>query len=271
MRPLNNSIDIDTFWTRVATSSQRVLFLDYDGTLAPFRVEPGEAHLLPGIRDRLKLIIAGGRTRVVIVTGRSCDDLERLIDLPTLPEIWGEHGAECRNWVGRRSMITLEPVQQAGLDKAREYLASQCPQLRMESKRTSVAAHWRGVSPELVSEIRPVIGRCWSKLAHTHQLRVQPFDGGLELRPSGVDKGMAVRFTLAEEAGPTVAAYLGDDQTDEDGFKALKTWVAECRAEHFGLAGLVSREQRFSEADLLLQDPTEVLSFLEHWSEAIGG
>ena len=41
------------------------------------------------------------------------------------------------------------------------------------------------------------------------------FDGGIEMRMPGLDKGDAVR-TILDEIGPEVpVAYLGDDLTDE--------------------------------------------------------
>jgi trehalose-6-phosphatase len=49
------------------------------------------------------------------------------------------------------------------------------------------------------------------------------FDGGIEMRMPGRDKGDAVR-TILDEIGPEApVAYLGDDATDERAFLALGT------------------------------------------------
>jgi trehalose-6-phosphatase len=88
------------------------------------------------------------------------------------------------------------------------------------------------------------------------------FDGGLEIRVAGPGKGDAVRVIL-KEAGPGAAvAYLGDDQTDEDAFRALKG---------NGLTALVRPQSRPTGADVWLQPPHELLQFLQEWLRASGG
>ena len=47
-----------------------LLMLDYDGTLAPFRVDPAQARPYPGIAETLDAIMQEGSTRVVVITGR---------------------------------------------------------------------------------------------------------------------------------------------------------------------------------------------------------
>ena len=82
------------------------------------------------------------------------------------------------------------------------------------------------------------------------------FDGGLELRLKGRDKGYAVRTVLDEEGEGVWGAYLGDDWTDEDGFKAIKGR---------GLPVLVRQEYRETEAEIWLKPPEELLGFLNLW------
>jgi trehalose-phosphatase len=88
---------------------------------------------------------------------------------------------------------------------------------------------------------------------------MEMFDGGVELRVPGRDKGTVVNAVLDEIAGTVAAAYLGDDQTDEDAFRALGDR---------GLKVLVRPEMRASEADLWLEPPDELLNFLDQWIEA---
>ena len=81
------------------------------------------------------------------------------------------------------------------------------------------------------------------RYSREHRIR---FDGGLEIRVAGPGKGDAVRAIL-KEAGPGAAvAYLGDDQTDEDAFHALKG---------IGLTVLVRPQSRPTAADVWLQPP----------------
>jgi trehalose-phosphatase len=80
----------------------------------------------------------------------------------------------------------------------------------------------------------------------------------MEIRAPDRNKGDAVRILLEEEPEEAVAAYLGDDRTDEDAFKALKGR---------GLGILVAEEPRPTEATVLLKPPDGVIDFLRKWKE----
>ena len=53
MQVLSPRIDMGAFYEQLATARQRVLMLDYDGTLAPFKVRPEEAVPYPGVSETL--------------------------------------------------------------------------------------------------------------------------------------------------------------------------------------------------------------------------
>jgi trehalose-phosphatase len=92
-------------------------------------------------------------------------------------------------------------------------------------------------------------------------LMLWEFDGGMELRAAGRDKGDVVR-TLEQECGDdAVIAYLGDDHTDEDAFAAVP---------ETGAGVLVSAAFRPTAAQLWLQPPDELLMFLRRWNAARG-
>lgn len=62
-----------------------------------------------------------------------------------------------------------------------------------------------------------------------------------------------------------MVAYLGDDQTDEDAFRAL-----EKLGEH-GLSVLVRTHVRETAADIWIKPPEQLIEFLENWLLASGG
>jgi trehalose-phosphatase len=97
------------------------------------------------------------------------------------------------------------------------------------------------------------IREAWTPLAERGALELHPFDGGLELRVPGRDKGFAVRRIFADLDEGAAVAYLGDDRTDEDAFRAL---------DGRGLSVLVRREPRPTAAELRLEPPEELLQFL---------
>jgi trehalose-phosphatase len=78
----------------------------------------------------------------------------------------------------------------------------------------------------------------------------------------GRDKGFVVDTVLREMDTDTVAAYLGDDLTDEDAFKAINGR---------GLPVLVRGEFRPTAARCWLKPADELLAFLRRWQEACGG
>jgi trehalose-phosphatase len=246
----------------VAESERNALLLDYDGTLAPFRAEREQAYPYDGVVQLLEGIVAAGRTRIVLVSGRAAHDVERLLGLDPAPEIWGVHGFERLLPGGRYWSRPLSPANERGLADADAWLEREGLQRQAEIKPGSIAVHWRGMDEAAVHELRASVQRLWQPLAATYDLCLKGFDGGMELRVRAVDKGEAVRSILSELNDSTPVAYLGDDLTDEDAFRALTGR---------GLTLLVRSEYRPTNAAGWLKPPVELLDFLRQWLRACGG
>ena len=75
----------------------------------------------------------------------------------------------------------------------------------------------------------------------------------IEVRPSGINKGRALRSLFAESVQPLLPVYVGDDVTDEDAFRAVNTR---------GISILVADPPHPSTAQYYLHDSDEVLAFL---------
>ena len=248
------------FWQQLAKADCPVLLLDYDGTLAPFRVNRDQAVPYPGLRELLGEIHTRTVTRLVIISGRAIDDLLPLLGLYPAPEIWGCHGWERMLSDGRRTTVVLPDDAQAGLQEAISMLGQKSLDRRYEVKPASVAVHWRGLSVEEQDRLRRETENTWGHLADRFGLQLHAFDGGLELRCPGRNKGSAIREILAEDVSETSLAFLGDDLTDEDGFREIKGR---------GLGLLVRQEDRPTEADVHLQPPEELFAFLEKWRATV--
>jgi trehalose-phosphatase len=260
MRILHAPFDLDTFFVDVARARQAVLMLDYDGTLAPFHREPTRAALYPGVVPALDELMASGRTRVVIVSGRCTCDLLPLLALRDRPEVWGVHGWERLMPDGSYAIGTVPETALAALVAADDWGEGLMSLgVREERKPASIAFHWRGRPDKDIGPIREALVQRWTTLGCPPELILRDFDGGMELCASGHDKGDAVR-TLAAESGPdAVIAFLGDDHTDEDAFRAVPAT---------GAAVLVAHTLRPTAAQLWLQPPGEVLMFLQRWRAA---
>lgn len=256
MKILNPDIDLELFYRRRKEVSQKALLLDYDGTLAPFHKEPNKAEPYPGIREVLNRIMQVPDIRVVIITGRWTKDLVPLLQLEKQPEIWGSHGLERLKTDGSYEIDSMDEHHLDGLVVADELIEEVGLSSRCEKKPGCLAIHWRGLDEGKVKEIKNLVEPRWSTLAQAWQLNLLEFDGGLELRVPARNKGDAVETILEEMAQDAVGAYLGDDLTDEDAFKAIKGK---------GIGILVRDELRPTAADLWIRPPEELLTFLSGW------
>lgn len=254
---------LDEFFFAVAAARHSLLLLDYDGTLAGFRVDRFKAKPWAGVRELLVRIQQQGKTQIAVVTGRPADEIPLMLGLDPAPEVWGLHGAERLRANGVRELETQAPAVRRALEGLRRKLHQDALGGLFEDKPNAAVMHWRGRAPEQAKEIERRTRELFGPLAKMPGLRLLRFEAGLELR-AGRDKGGAVREIIrASEAGAPVT-YLGDDLTDEAAFIA----VNEARAPH--LSVLVRREKRKTDADLWLRPPAEMRMFLKRWIEAIG-
>jgi trehalose 6-phosphate phosphatase len=254
-----NAIEVEQFMNAVAQSPVSALLLDYDGTLAPFCLDRQHALPYPGMTELLQEIIVNGRTRVVIVTGRNAHEVIPLLAIRPSLEIWGCHGLERLRPDGTRETPSVEEPVMHALAEADRWLTYQGLHNRAEFKTGAVAIHWRGLDEATAAEIRSQVLLGWFPIAQSTPMELLEFDGGIEMRMPGRDKGDAVR-TILDEIGPKVpVAYLGDDLTDERAFLALGT---------LGLSVLVRPEWRETAAGLWIRPPEGLREFLMRWLQA---
>ena len=254
MQLLIETLDLETFFDGLSKAPEPILMLDYDGTLAPFREKRDEAVPYPGIRDLLSDLISSSRSRIIIVSGRAIGDLVPLLDLKYQPEIWGSHGAERLDAHGGYHQAVSDEKPAEGMAEAYWWARDNGLLEIAERKPTGIAFHWRGKTDTEIDRLSKLIGEQWQQHATDFGLVLNEFDGGYELRIANVTKANAVN-AVAAEAGGTIA-YLGDDVTDEDAFKALGDK---------GLSVLVRPELRETLADLWLKPPEELVEFLNRW------
>lgn len=257
------------FFDRLREAQSRTLLLDYDGTLAPFTADRERAFPYPGIPELVSKILHTG-TRVVLISGRPATELLFLSGIHPHPEIWGSHGSERLLPNGSYEVEPPAPDHQAALRAAAHSLHGCGLAEYMETKPGGIAVHWRGLPAEQRAPLEAKVKKLFISAVEDHGLHLLPFDGGLELRAPGKNKGDAVSAILAEAAplkaateakSGVAAAYLGDDQTDENAFRAIKGR---------GISVLVRPEPRPTIADIWLKPPDELAQFLRDWLVACG-
>lgn len=256
---------LQSFFRTFAGSGAPVLLLDYDGTLAPFRVDRFKAQPWAGVRELLSQIQQQRRTRIGVISGRPAGEVAKLIGLVPAPEVWGLHGAERLHPDGTRELEQLPAEINSRLDAIREQLRRDSFGGLFEDKPNAVVMHWRAASPRKAAEIEERTRALFEPMAQLDGLELLKFEAGLELR-AGRDKGGAVRAILQHEpegdSFTAPVAFLGDDITDESAFCAVNA----LRGPHF--TALVRRQQRETAADVWLRPPRELLGFLQGWLEA---
>jgi trehalose 6-phosphate phosphatase len=249
------------FFSAFPGTTTSLLLLDYDGTLAGFRVDRFKARPWAQVRELLDRIQNQKKTRIAVVTGRPAEEIPPMLGLTPPPEVWGLHGAERLSPNGRRELEVQTPAVRQVLQNLRKRLIRDSLGGLFEDKPNAVVMHWRGRTPEQVREIEKRTRELFEPLANLDGLRLLKFEAGLELR-AGRDKGGAVREIIREAGIDAPVTYLGDDLTDEAAFQA----VNEAKAPH--LSVLVRREKRKTAADVWLKPPEELREFLRMWLEA---
>ena len=252
---------LQAFFGTFAGRANPLLLLDYDGTLAPFRVDRFKARPWAGVRELLAKIQRQGRTRIVVITGRPAAEIAPMLPLEPPLEVWGLHGAERLYPDGRRVLEQAPPATQEKLNELRERLKRDSLGGLFENKANGAVMHWRGASPRKARLIERKTRALFEPLARMEGLALLDFEAGLELR-TGRNKGQAVEAILAEAGQGGPGAYLGDDLSDEAAFRAVKGR---------GLSVLARREQRETAADVWLRPPAELKGFLERWLRAVEG
>lgn len=201
-----------------------ILLLDVDGTLAPIAPAPDRAEVPPETREVLRRLVARDGVVVALVSGRGARDAARLAGVSGVWVI-GNHGFERQEPDGDVSPVEeVLPYGDAIANAARELalLESRVAGTFVENKRWTLSVHYRQVDPvsadAVIQESRRVAGRLG--------LRVSEGKKVVELRPPvAVNKGTA-SVALAERLGGfgsgASVAYVGDDRTDEDAFRALR-------------------------------------------------
>jgi trehalose 6-phosphate phosphatase len=208
------------FWERVCAADHRLLLLDYDGTLAPFRLAREEARPYPSVIPLLHAAGRDRRTTLAVISGRPLGELARFLSrLPAL--LAGEHGWDVR---GRNRRITRHPLPRgvpAALKRAAAAAAVAGWGSLLERKRAALVLHTRGLPRRRAEDIAAACAGIWKREAGGPGLRLDPIDGGLELRASARNKGTVVRELMERSPRGTLAVFLGDDQNDEDAFREV--------------------------------------------------
>jgi trehalose 6-phosphate synthase/phosphatase len=209
--------------TEHAKGRERLLLLDYDGTLVPFASLPELAAPDAPLLALLSDLAARADTRVHIVSGRSRDSLDAWLGHLPLG-LHAEHGYWTRpdpraGWAPR-----FDDVGKGWMDRALALMTAATaavPGALIERKTASLAWHYRNGDPALAAAAREALHAGLEPLCAAHGVGLLDGVFVLEIRERRAHKGLVVREIVADLQGDPLVVAIGDDVTDEDMFAAL--------------------------------------------------
>lgn len=194
------------------------LFLDFDGTLVDIVDRPDAVAVdpaLPEILQRLEQRLGGA---LAIVSGRPIDFLDGHF-LPRTFDMAGLHGLEQRI-AGELHLCDPDehPQLRRMVGRLKEAVTGKTGVL-IEDKGCSVAIHWRLAPQE--KDFALTTARAAAE-ALGSDYRLQHGKSVAEILPSAAGKGKVIeRFLQSAPYKGRRPVFVGDDLTDENGFKTV--------------------------------------------------
>jgi trehalose 6-phosphate phosphatase len=205
-----------------------VLLLDFDGTLAEFNPDPAAPELTPERWELLSRISREPGVTLGIVSGRRLDDLRARTRLPDHVYHAGLHGLEIEIDGNRTTHPDLSSAEARveGLAASLRRLLAEFPDAFIEDKGASVAVHTRRLPQEQHERVfarADVLAVPWIAEGHVRRLEGNAV---VEYLPNiSGHKGEATNWITASVelkfSRRAWVAYIGDDITDEDAFRAI--------------------------------------------------
>ncbi|MFI2760222.1 trehalose-phosphatase [Streptomyces echinatus] len=248
--------------------------LDFDGTLAPIVADPEQARAHPAAVPALAAL-APKVASVAVITGRPAELAVRYGGFDGVPglehlTVLGHYGAE--RWDAATGALTA-PAPHPGVAAVRAELPALLERIGagegtwVEEKGRAVAVHTRrAADPQATFESlrTPLAG-----LAARHGLIVEPGRMVLELRPPGMDKGVAL-LDHARTTGAGCVVYAGDDLGDLPAFAAVDELRKNGTPGLLVCSGSTEVTELAQRADLVVDGPEGVVDLLRRLADHLG-
>jgi trehalose 6-phosphate phosphatase len=253
-------------WDKVAhrlKAANHVLLLsDFDGTLTPIEDRPELAVLPQEIKRLLRKLAKNRRYTVGIISGRALADLKSKVDLEGIIYA-GNHGLEIEGF-GSSFLEPIAEEMRPFFQMLNQALSATLRGIRgvfVEDKGLTVSVHYRLVDDAEEGMVKDSFRKITDPLHVTGKIRITQGKKVYEIRPPvNWDKGKAIAWFIAKsreikDGGEALPIYLGDDLTDEDGFKVIE--------KNNGISIFVGENKLQSTARYFLKSPEEVAQFLK--------
>ncbi|MDD1652759.1 MAG: trehalose-phosphatase [Methanomicrobiales archaeon] len=253
---------------RIRAADQILLLTDFDGTLSPIVGRPEEAVLPDDTRCAIEALAASQRVGVAVVSGRALSDIKNKVGIHGITYA-GNHGIEIEGpWLKfvYPPAQSLRPVIRRLHPRLSEALAG-FEGAFVEDKGLTLSVHFRLLKEDRVGELKRVCEETVRGLRSDGKIRTTEGKKVYEIRPGVIwDKEDAIVLLMsgwASSRGKTgsLAIFLGDDLTDEGGFKVVNT--------HGGFSIFVGESGSNTAANFFLRSPGEVEEFLRRLAQTV--
>lgn len=216
---MNDEI-LEAVSSKYSSAKKRLLFLDYDGTLASFHKDPQKASPDEELYQLLDQLHYQKGTTLFLISGRDKETFTRWF-LPKKYNMIVEHGV----WISRdgEEFKLLEKVNGEWMEKIQPVLESfvdRTPGSFIEEKNYSLAWHYRNTDPDFGNKRATELNTVLTSLIGNDDISVLNGNKVMEVKSSNVNKGRASVRILSEDDYDFVFA-IGDDWTDEFMFQEL--------------------------------------------------
>lgn len=239
-----------------------LLMFDFDGTMIDIAPTPDAINVPPEFKILLRSLADIEDTNVAIVSGRSLPELQEYIPNTIPVALAGCHGGQLQMPGEVEESILDDEDIQHDLDKFAEDLheLADWPGIIIEHKGCAVALHYRLADATTIEHAREEFYSRAELLDNYEEMEVIEGKEVLEMRPAGVNKGIAVKFLVEHNlpASGSLAVYFGDDTTDLEAFEALP--------EENALRVAIG-EKITERADFVLESPAELLQLVKELIE----
>ncbi len=256
------------FSKRLKVARRVLLLCDYDGTLTPIVDRPELADLSEKTRQLLQTLTRQKNFTVGIISGRALADLRQKVNVSNIIYS-GNHGLEIEgpgiglvNPLAAEMMPVFRLINQV-LKKALAPIRG----VLVEDKGLTISVHYRLVEESKSEEVKNIFERVIDTARSLGKVRITSGKKVYEIRP-GVDwdKGAAIEFLIGRFGKTKVKKellpiFLGDDETDDDGFRVIE--------KHGGVSIFVGEKPARSAARYYLKSPAEVEQFLEQMIDSV--
>jgi trehalose 6-phosphate phosphatase len=189
-------------------------FLDIDGTLVDFCDDANQVRLDKQLIANLQTIFTATEGALALVSGRSIEQIDQLTAPFQFPAAGG-HGAHYRFAHKIQQTVNIQPARVDSLYQQLKTRLSDKAGVNVEIKPQGMAVHFR-LAPELQAEINALL---IALIVAYPEFTLQPGKAVLEIKPKGINKGLAIEHFLTREAfRHRCPLFIGDDLTDEAGF-----------------------------------------------------